>query len=214
MAYNLTLARQLAPEITKHLAAMAGGANKYNYNRSIVRSFQESAALKADGLYGGETRGALLYFAPALNPPKPFFKPTGTIPYVSPEPEVGPVIPEPTYEPAPPPIVPQKTPVVRPPAALIPPKPAPKPAPVAVVPAPVPMAVVRQAVTVPKLSITGPDVDAWQAPEYGDFVEETFDAGSAWVARAPREMKVNAAALATLAAVSLTWWYGREHGWF
>jgi hypothetical protein len=45
-----------------------------------MRAFQTAAGLKPDGVYGGGTRGALVYYG-APRAPAPLFAPTTTIPY-------------------------------------------------------------------------------------------------------------------------------------
>ena len=54
------------------------------YSRTDVKLWQTHAGLTADGLYGGGTRGALIYYGVA-NPPRAYFKPVETITYVPPE---------------------------------------------------------------------------------------------------------------------------------
>jgi peptidoglycan hydrolase-like protein with peptidoglycan-binding domain len=78
--YDPARARAMARSVANHLAnrKIAG------YARELVREFQRACGITADGIYGGHTRGALIYFG-ASNPPRPFFVPTDTLPYVSPE---------------------------------------------------------------------------------------------------------------------------------
>lgn len=78
---DLATARRMAPSLAQHLTR----AGRANYDRRLVRTFQTRAGLIADGIYGGATRGALLYFQ-ANNAPQPFFKPANTIPYNGPLP--------------------------------------------------------------------------------------------------------------------------------
>jgi hypothetical protein len=81
--FDPALARELAPQIERHLRQAIAKGNKYGYSRALVKRFQAAAALRVDGHYGGATRGALLYFG-AIRAPKPFFKPTHTIKYTPP----------------------------------------------------------------------------------------------------------------------------------
>jgi peptidoglycan hydrolase-like protein with peptidoglycan-binding domain len=78
--YDPARARAMARSVANHLAnrKIAG------YARELVREFQRACGITADGIYGGHTRGALIYFG-ASNPPRPFFVPTDTLPYVPPE---------------------------------------------------------------------------------------------------------------------------------
>lgn len=105
--YSRKEAQLRAAQLSDYLMSMAAlGKKKYNYNKTFVRSFQRAAGITVDGEYGGGTRGALVYFAPSLPFPAPFFKPTRTIPY-SP---VEPAAPVPT----PPPVLPAPTPALPP----------------------------------------------------------------------------------------------------
>lgn len=109
-AYSRKNAALTAPIVSKYLMAMAkaGSKTKYNYDRARVRNFQAYAGIKSDGIYGGRTRGALLYFAPNVAPPRPYFKPHETIQYIPREPALLPPpapVPAPPPAPAPPPIV-------------------------------------------------------------------------------------------------------------
>jgi hypothetical protein len=54
------------------------------YSHEQLKIWQRQAALTPDGVYGGSTRGALIAFG-VKDPPRPFFKPVATIPYVPPE---------------------------------------------------------------------------------------------------------------------------------
>lgn len=100
--YNRQEAELRAAQLSPYLMAMAAlGKGKYNYNRPRVRSFQRAAGIAVDGSYGGGTRGALVYFAPALSFPRPFFAPTTTVAYSPVEPSMpvptpAPVRPAPT----------------------------------------------------------------------------------------------------------------------
>lgn len=104
--YNRTEAQMRAAQLSPYLMSMASlGKKKYNYNRTLVRSFQRAAGIAVDGSYGGGTRGALVYFAPALSFPRPFFAPTTTVAYRPHEPSM-PVPTAPPVRPAPVPALP------------------------------------------------------------------------------------------------------------
>lgn len=80
--YDPAAARRMAPQLARHLQSKG----RSGYDRPMVRSFQTKAAITSDGIYGGATRGALLYFgAPANDTPAPFFPPLATAVYVPPE---------------------------------------------------------------------------------------------------------------------------------
>lgn len=80
--YDPDSARRGAKAIASHLKR----SGRANYDRRLLRSWQTKAAVKADGIYGGETRGALLFYGvPSSDAPSPFFVPTTTVPYVPPE---------------------------------------------------------------------------------------------------------------------------------
>jgi murein L,D-transpeptidase YcbB/YkuD len=67
---------------------MASKGRKYDYSRPLVKEFQTAAGIASDGIYGGTTRGALLYFG-ASRAPAPLFAPTSTVPYLY---AAGPVV--------------------------------------------------------------------------------------------------------------------------
>lgn len=69
-------ARRMAPSLAQHLSR----AGRAGYDRRLVRTFQQKAGLTQDGIYGGSTRGALLYFGGSAAP-APFFPPLETIPF-------------------------------------------------------------------------------------------------------------------------------------
>jgi hypothetical protein len=52
----------------------------YSYSRDGLRAWQRAAGLTPDGVYGGGTRGALLFYG-AANPPRALFAPTTTVDY-------------------------------------------------------------------------------------------------------------------------------------
>lgn len=79
---NQAAARLLAAQVEKNLRNPPA-KNIYNYDRKLMAQFQKAAGLKQDGLYGGGTRGALVYYG-VPNAPKPLFNPKTTIPYTPP----------------------------------------------------------------------------------------------------------------------------------
>jgi hypothetical protein len=78
--YDPAKARTGASAIASYLAKKGPAG----YSREQLRTWQRHAALTPDGVYGGSTRGALIAFG-VKNPPRPFFQPVATIPYVPPE---------------------------------------------------------------------------------------------------------------------------------
>lgn len=79
--YDPAKARAGAKALAAHLATKGTAG----YSRELVKTWQRQAGMeKVDGIYGGATRGALLYFG-VKDPPRAFFKPVETIPYVPPE---------------------------------------------------------------------------------------------------------------------------------
>lgn len=78
--YDPALARSRAPGIAALLAKKGPKA----YDRAQLRAWQTLAGLRADGAYGGSTRGALVYYG-VTDPPRPFVAPLATLPYVPPE---------------------------------------------------------------------------------------------------------------------------------
>lgn len=78
--YDPARARAMARSVANHL----NNRKTAGYARELVKTFQRAAGIAIDGVYGGETRGALIYYG-AKDPPKPFFKPFDTIAYVTPE---------------------------------------------------------------------------------------------------------------------------------
>jgi peptidoglycan hydrolase-like protein with peptidoglycan-binding domain len=76
-AVSATLARALAAQVEKNLRNPPA-KNIYNYDRKLMASFQKAAGIAQDGLYGGGTRAALIYYG-AKNVPAALFAPkTGT----------------------------------------------------------------------------------------------------------------------------------------
>ena len=57
----------MAPGLARHLRR----AKKAGYDRRLLRDFQVKAGLVPDRLYGGATRGALLYYG-GKDAPAPF----------------------------------------------------------------------------------------------------------------------------------------------
>lgn len=78
--YDPAKAKAGASAIASHLAKKGPAG----YSHPQLAIWQKQAALAPDGIYGGSTRGALIAYGVA-NPPRPFFKPVATIPYVPPE---------------------------------------------------------------------------------------------------------------------------------
>ena len=76
--YDPEAARRGAKAVANNVTS-----RKYDYDRRLVKAWQEDAGLAPDGVYGGATRGALIYYG-VKNPPKPLFKPTETITYQPP----------------------------------------------------------------------------------------------------------------------------------
>lgn len=79
--FDVLAAKALAPQILTNLTVGKSPRRDY-YDRNLMRRFQTASGIAVDGLYGGGSRGALLFYAGnASNPPQPFFKPTATQPY-------------------------------------------------------------------------------------------------------------------------------------
>lgn len=76
--YDPTTARKGARSVANNLTRGIA-----NYSRPLLKQWQRQAGLKPDGVYGGATRGALIHYG-VKDPPRPFFPPTNTIPYVPP----------------------------------------------------------------------------------------------------------------------------------
>ena len=68
-----------ARKLAKQVAANLDSEGRANYSRDLMKQFQTAAGIDADGLYGGGTRRALMFYGVA-RPPQPFFKPTATPP--------------------------------------------------------------------------------------------------------------------------------------
>lgn len=78
--YDAGKARAQAQGIAAHLAAK--GPRAYDRNRLAV--WQTLCGIRADGAYGGSSRGALVFYG-VQNPPRPFVAPFATLPYHPPE---------------------------------------------------------------------------------------------------------------------------------
>jgi hypothetical protein len=82
--YDAAKARKMAGQVANHLR----NAGRSGYSRPMLREFQRAAGIVVDGLYGGGTRGALVYYG-AKTPPTPYFasRTTGTrtLTYTPPE---------------------------------------------------------------------------------------------------------------------------------
>lgn len=74
--FDPSLARELAPKLDANLRAKGIS----NYDRQLAKRFQVAAGITSDGIYGGETKGALIAYGIA-KPPNAFFKPVETVPY-------------------------------------------------------------------------------------------------------------------------------------
>lgn len=80
--YDPATARRGARAIAAHLKRKG----RAGYDRRLLEQWQRQAGLEPDRIYGGSTRGALLFYGvPSMDAPQPFFKPTETIPFVPPE---------------------------------------------------------------------------------------------------------------------------------
>jgi hypothetical protein len=80
--YDPTTARRAARAIAAHLKRKG----RAGYDRRLLEQWQRQAGLEPDRIYGGASRGALLFYGvPSIDAPQPFFKPTETIPFVPPD---------------------------------------------------------------------------------------------------------------------------------
>lgn len=70
-------ARMMMPGVAGDLSAHGA-----NYNRTALKAFQRAAGIAADGLYGGRTRGALLFYGAPIVIPPPMTAPFETYTYV------------------------------------------------------------------------------------------------------------------------------------
>lgn len=72
--FDPAVASMLAPALAKHIAA-----KQYDFNRAQLETFQTAAGLTADGVYGNDSWGALLYFT--SDAPRALYKPSTPTPY-------------------------------------------------------------------------------------------------------------------------------------
>ena len=77
-------ARKLMGAVASNLSSQGS-----NYDPAMLRGFQKAAGLTPDGLYGGRTRGALLYYGAPIIIPKPMHGPNITYKYVLPGQNAG-----------------------------------------------------------------------------------------------------------------------------
>jgi hypothetical protein len=68
--FDPKLAQSMAKNVAKNI-----DTNKSSYSRPLVRNFQTAAGIASDGIYGGGTRRALLFYG-IDRPPAALFKPT------------------------------------------------------------------------------------------------------------------------------------------
>lgn len=73
--YDPVKARNLAKQVAANITNRGT-----SYSRDLVKQFQRFAGIDVEGIYGGETRGALEFFG-VRRPPRALFKPTETVPY-------------------------------------------------------------------------------------------------------------------------------------
>lgn len=77
--YDPIIARATAQALSDHLRSRG----PRRMNRRLVTAFQKVAGIRADGWYGGQVRGALIYYG-VTNPPNPFTGPNRTVEYLPP----------------------------------------------------------------------------------------------------------------------------------
>ncbi len=70
--FDPKLAKSMAKNVSKNI-----DTNKSSYSRPLLRNFQTAAGLEPDGIYGGGSRRALMYYG-IDRPPPALFKPTAT----------------------------------------------------------------------------------------------------------------------------------------
>lgn len=68
-------ARALAPRVASSVRTKS-----YDYDRALTKRFQLAAGIAVDGIYGGETWGAVDFYAPGA--PKAILKPLDRVSYV------------------------------------------------------------------------------------------------------------------------------------
>jgi peptidoglycan hydrolase-like protein with peptidoglycan-binding domain len=72
--FDGTVASTLAPGVAANIKA-----KQYDFDRAALKRFQTAAGVAADGVYGDDTWGALLYFTSAA--PRALYKPNLPTPY-------------------------------------------------------------------------------------------------------------------------------------
>jgi hypothetical protein len=78
--YSPVQARKEAVSLAAHLKR----AGRAGYDRRMLEAWQKKAGLTPDRIYGGASRGALIYYG-VKDPVAAFFPPTQTVPFVPPE---------------------------------------------------------------------------------------------------------------------------------
>lgn len=73
--YDPVKAKSLAKQVAANIVNRGN-----NYSREMLKQFQNFAGIDVDGVYGGQSRGALEFFG-VRRPPPALFKPTTTEPY-------------------------------------------------------------------------------------------------------------------------------------
>lgn len=76
--YDPVKARKMAKQVANNIQTKS-----HNYDRAQLKQFQLAAGLVADGIYGGASRGALIYYG-VPRPPRALYKPTADVAYVPP----------------------------------------------------------------------------------------------------------------------------------
>lgn len=77
--YDPDGARRMAQALARNIK----NKGRSGYDRRLVKTFQTKAGIVSDGIYGGETAGALMFYA-GSEAPKPLFPPLEVIPYRQP----------------------------------------------------------------------------------------------------------------------------------
>lgn len=72
--FDPTIASTLAPSVASNIAS-----KQYDFDRSLLKKFQAAAGIDADGIYGNDSWGALLYFTSAA--PRALYQPNVPTPY-------------------------------------------------------------------------------------------------------------------------------------
>jgi len=83
---NAVKALDLAPRVASDIFERGR-----NYSRDMLAAFQAAAGIAADGLYGGQSAGALMFWleqsgSPLIAPPEPIFGAKAIQPYTPPVP--------------------------------------------------------------------------------------------------------------------------------